>query len=118
MRAGPSVGRCVDSIPIPRNSKSEWNKYDVDALDALEMPRLGIELHFRWGLSNLAPKLPVPKTSPVPLNQIHRTIEPFHSLKKHPCIIVPLALSQVEPSMLRRRALPTPTEPVSSAAYP
>ncbi|MGB8538011.1 MAG: hypothetical protein WCD57_16435 [Acidobacteriaceae bacterium] len=26
--------RCVDSVPIPRNSKSEGNKYDVDALDA------------------------------------------------------------------------------------
>jgi hypothetical protein len=51
-------GRCVDSILIPRNSKSEWNKYDVDALDALEMPRLGIELRFGWGLSYLSPKLP------------------------------------------------------------
>jgi hypothetical protein len=50
--------RCVDSIPIPRNSKSEGNKYDVHALDALEIPRLGIELHFGWGLSNLSPKLP------------------------------------------------------------
>ena len=28
--------RCIDSIPIPRNFKSEGNKYDVDALDALE----------------------------------------------------------------------------------
>jgi hypothetical protein len=49
--------RCVDSIPIPRNSKSEGSKYDVDALDALEIPRLGIELHFGWGLSYLSPKL-------------------------------------------------------------
>jgi hypothetical protein len=49
--------RCVDSIPIPRNSKSEGNKYDVDALDALEIPRLGIGLHFGWGLSYLSPKL-------------------------------------------------------------
>jgi hypothetical protein len=33
------------------------NKYDVDALDALEIPRSGIELHFGWGLSYLSPKL-------------------------------------------------------------
>ena len=39
----------MDSIPIRRNSKSEGNKYDVDALDAPEIPRLGIELHSDGG---------------------------------------------------------------------
>jgi len=31
--------------------------------DALEIPRLGIELHFGWGLSYLVPKL-TPKLTP------------------------------------------------------
>ena len=40
----------------PRNSKSEGNKYAVDGFDALEIPTLGIELHFGWRLSYLSPK--------------------------------------------------------------
>ena len=37
----------------PPKLQERGNKYDVDALDALEIPRLGIELNFGWGLSYL-----------------------------------------------------------------
>jgi hypothetical protein len=42
----------------PPKLQERGNKYDVDELDALELPRLGIELNFGWGLSCLSPKLP------------------------------------------------------------
>ena len=34
----------------PPKLKIKGNKHDVDALDALELPWLGIELHFGWGV--------------------------------------------------------------------
>jgi hypothetical protein len=57
----PLGGRCVDgdasTAYLSPETPTVRGISDVDALDAVEIPRLGIERHFGWGLSQ-----PVPET--------------------------------------------------------
>ncbi len=73
-----------------------------DALDALEIPGLGIELHFGWGLSYLSPKLTCPRNLPDgPWAWVRRNCEPA------------TLTTQSKKAALRRTQLAMNREPLS-----